>query len=115
MKTAIIGSRGIVAADIAQYIPDGTTEIVSGGAKGVDTLAKEYAQANELAYTEFRPDYKRFGRGAPLKRNEEIVTYSDCVVALHDGTSRGTQYVIDYAAKIGKPCTVYVLPVNSAQ
>ena len=32
-----------------------TTEIVSGGAKGIDTIAKEYAMSNNIKYTEFLP------------------------------------------------------------
>jgi len=45
-------------------------EIVSGGAKGVDTLARRYA--NECGYklTEMIPQYQhRNDRGAPLRRN----------------------------------------------
>ena len=40
MKLTIIGSRSITSIDIAKYIPEGVTETISGGAKGVDTLAK---------------------------------------------------------------------------
>lgn len=43
MKLAIIGSRQITRIHIDPYIPAGVTEIVSGGAKGIDTLAKDYA------------------------------------------------------------------------
>ena len=43
MKVAIIGSRNITNVDLSRFIPAGTTEIVSGGARGVDTVAKEYA------------------------------------------------------------------------
>ena len=42
MKAAIIGSRNITNIDLSRFIPKKTTEIISGGAKGVDTLAKEY-------------------------------------------------------------------------
>lgn len=53
MKIAIIGSRGLSADDLGKYLPVGVTEIVSGGAKGIDTCAKEYALANGLKLTEF--------------------------------------------------------------
>ena len=43
MKTAVIGSRGIAFVDLTKYLPEGTDEIVSGGAKGVDACAAEYA------------------------------------------------------------------------
>ena len=57
MKTSIIGSRNITNVDLLRFIPVGTTEIVSGGARGVDTVAKEYANRNGLKLTEFLPDY----------------------------------------------------------
>ena len=95
MKTAIVGSRSIVSADIAKYIPEGTTEIISGGARGADTLAREYAQKNNIKLTEFLPEYNLYKRGAPLKRNIQIIESADIVVALWDGHSRGTKHVID--------------------
>lgn len=95
MKVAVIGSRGLKVSDLGKYLPEGTTEIVSGGARGIDTCAREYAQAHGIKLTEFLPDYERFGRSAPLRRNLEIIDYADTVIAFWDGTSRGTKYVID--------------------
>lgn len=95
MKTAVVGSRSIVSADIAEYIPDGTTEIISGGARGADTLAREYAQKNNIKLTEFLPEYDIYKRSAPLRRNIRIIESADIVVALWDGHSRGTKHVID--------------------
>ena len=46
MKVAVIGSRGLNVSDLGRYLPENTTEIVSGGAKGVDTSAREYALAH---------------------------------------------------------------------
>lgn len=43
MKVAVIGSRGLSVTDLGRYLPENTTEIVSGGAKGVDTSAREYS------------------------------------------------------------------------
>ncbi len=102
MKVAIIGSRGITVPDIGQYLPDGVTEIVSGGAKGVDTCAKEYALAHGIRLTEFLPEYNRYGKGAPLKRNLQIIEYADLILAFWDGKSRGTKHVIDACEKAGK-------------
>ena len=36
MKVAVIGSRGLSVTDLGRYLPENTTEIVSGGARGVD-------------------------------------------------------------------------------
>ena len=59
MKIAVIGSRNIIVVNLGTYLPEETTEIVSGGAKGVDTCAKTYAKAKGIKFTEFLPDYKR--------------------------------------------------------
>lgn len=109
MKTAIIGSRGITDVDIGAYIPDNTTEIVSGGAKGIDTLAKKYSEQHGIKLTEFLPDYKRFGRCAPLKRNLQIIEYADIILAFWDGKSRGTKFVIDKCKKTHKKCIIYII------
>lgn len=109
MKVAIIGSRKITNLDISKYIPENTTEIVSGGAKGVDTLARRYAFYNALKLTEFLPKYNLYGRGAPLKRNIEIIEYADIVLAFWDGTSHGTKYVIDNCKKRNIPVKVYLI------
>ena len=109
MKTAVIGSRGITDINLETYLPEGTDEIVSGGAKGVDTLAREYAVQHGIRLTEFLPDYSRYKRGAPLKRNEQIIEYADVILAFWDGQSKGTKFVIDKAEKSGKEVRVIVI------
>ena len=110
MKVAIVGSRGLQIEDFTPYLPEGTTEIVSGGAKGIDRCAAAYAKAHGLALTEFKPDYARFGRGAPLKRNLEIVEYADFVLIFWDGASRGSRFVLDVCEKSRKPYRVVNVP-----
>lgn len=108
MKVAIIGSRNLGVIGLENCLPENVTEIVSGGAKGIDTCAREYANANGIKLTEFLPNYKRYGRGAPMKRNLEIIAYADFVLAFWDGKSRGTKYVIDNCKKQGVPIKVYL-------
>ena len=113
MKIAIIGSRGIIVDDLEKYIPDGCDEIVSGGAMGVDSCAARYAKSNGIKLTEFLPEYTRYGRGAPLKRNVRIIEYADEVIAFWDGKSKGTKYVIEQCKKRGKPVSVHlIIPDN---
>ena len=85
MKIAVIGSRGLQVDHLENYLPEGVTEIVSGGARGVDACARDYALRHGLKLTEFLPDYGRFGRGAPLMRNITIMEYADLVLAFWDG------------------------------
>ena len=107
MRVAVIGSRGLQVDHLEDYLPEGVTEIVSGGAKGVDTCAKNYALAHGLKLTEFLPEYGRYGRGAPLQRNITIIEYADIVLAFWDGRSRGTKYVIDNCKKRNIPVVVH--------
>ena len=110
MKIAIVGSRSLVMEDFTPYLPADVTEIVSGGAKGIDRCAAAYAKAHGLTLTEFKPDYARFGRGAPLKRNLEIVEYADFVLIFWDGASRGSRFVLDVCEKSRKPYRVVTVP-----
>ena len=105
MKIAVVGSRDITVTNIGSYLSN-AEEIVSGGAKGVDCCAAEYAKRNGIKLTVFLPQYERYGRAAPIVRNKEIVDYADKIVAFWDGSSKGTLSVISYAKKIGKPCVV---------
>ncbi|MBE6589274.1 MAG: DUF2493 domain-containing protein [Ruminococcaceae bacterium] len=107
MKIAIVGSRDITSVNVGQYVRD-DDEIVSGGAKGVDFCAAEYAREKGMVLTEFLPQYERYGRAAPIKRNEQIVDYADKVIVFWNGNSKGTLSVIKYAEKVGKPCEVIV-------
>ncbi len=109
MKLAIVGSRDIKIRNLNKYIPDNVTEIVSGGARGVDTCAKEYANKNHIKLTEFLPEYNKFGKAAPLKRNQKIIDYADEIIAFWDGNSHGTKYTIDKCHVSKKKVTVYII------
>ena len=106
MIVAVVGSRGLFAENLGEYLPDDVTEIVSGGARGIDACAAKYAKENGIKLTEFLPDYKKYGRSAPIKRNNLIVDRADLVLAFWDGKSKGTGYVIEYCKKAGKALTV---------
>ena len=111
MKVAVIGSRGIKLDNLGDYLPDDLTEIVSGGAKGVDTTAREYATEHGIKLTEFLPEYSRYKRGAPLKRNIQIAEYADKVLAFWDGKSKGTKYVIDYCTEHNIPIEIMIVDI----
>ena len=105
MRIAIVGSRGVTIDRLEDYVSD-KDEIVSGGAIGVDQCAAAYARENGLQLTEFLPEYATYGRAAPIIRNKKIVDYADKVLVFWDGKSKGAASVIQYAQKVGKPCTV---------
>ncbi len=113
MRIAIVGSRhieGDIRPLILSRLPVGTSEIVSGGAEGVDRMAAALAADLRLPLQEFLPNYDEFGKAAPLKRNEQIVDYADEVLAFWDGDSHGTRHTILTAIKVGKP--VHIIPIK---
>lgn len=106
MKLAVIGSRSITDTDLTRYITDRPDEIISGGARGIDTLAAAYAEANGIPLTVFLPDYARYGRSATHIRNRLIIEHADSVLAIWDGKSRGTLSSIGMARRLGKRLVV---------
>lgn len=113
MKVAVIGTRRVpdtITSHILSYLPANTTELVSGGAEGVDRAAEEIAASLSLPIRRFLPDYEKYGRRAPLMRNLEIIQYADEVLAFWDGASRGTMHSIAECIRLGKP--VRVIPLS---
>ncbi|MDD3335556.1 MAG: hypothetical protein PHI98_08555 [Eubacteriales bacterium] len=108
MRVAIIGSRCLSISDLGKYLPNGVTEIISGGAYGIDTSARNYALRKQFMYTEYLPDYARYGRAAPLKRNISIIENADLVLAFWDGKSRGTAFVIRKCREMKVACRVFL-------
>lgn len=107
MKVAVVGSRSITKIRLEDYLPSDTEEIVSGGARGVDACAANYARANGIPLREFLPEYELYGKAAPLIRNDLIVESADMVIAFWDGRSTGTQYVVRKCRQLGKPVRVF--------
>lgn len=108
MKIAVAGSRTVREIGLDEVIPKYCTEIVSGGARGVDSEAAAWARSHDIPLVEFLPDYKRYGRAAPIKRNEAIAKYADELIAFWDGQSKGTESTINFFKKAGKKVTIFI-------
>ena len=106
MKLAIIGSRTSSPVDIEQYLKYIPDTIVSGGVKGADTYAREFAKKKGLKLIEYLPNYEKYGKGAPLERNKLIVDECDCVLAFWDGQSHVTKFTLNYAKEKNKPIKI---------
>ena len=117
MKLIIAGSRdfenssefsevifeGLVSGIIQYY---NINEIVSGTAKGPDTMGKEYAEKNNIKVSEFPAEWDLYGKRAGMVRNKLMGDYADILLAFWDGKSKGTKHMIDYMTKLGKPVIV---------
>lgn len=106
MKLLIAGSRSITDFDLTPHVPADASLIITGGAKGIDTLAEAYARERGISTVTVKPCYERYGRAAPILRDEEMVDMADAVLVIWDGVSRGSKHTADYARKKGKPLTV---------
>ncbi len=104
MKLAIVGGRDFTNYELlCEKIENlQIDEIVSGGAKGADTLAKRYAEEHNIPYIEFPADWKKHKKAAGPIRNSEIVNYCDKLIACWDGKSKGTSDSITKANRLNK-------------
>jgi hypothetical protein len=96
MRYAVVGSREFAKPDLVRRCLDMVLKkgepftIVSGGAEGPDTVAKEWGDANGVQVTVFPADWDRLGDKAGPARNAQIVDASDAMLAFWDGESNGT-------------------------
>lgn len=115
MRVIIAGSRTITKFyDVFHAYKEAgfpASEIVSGGARGVDRLGEELAELIKQPLKVFPAKWDQFGNYAGYYRNKQMGNYADALVAIWDGKSKGTKQMIDYMRGLGKP--VYVKEVNA--
>ena len=117
MNVIIAGGRDITDYDIVERAVAESgfdiVQVVSGGAKGVDTLAVLYAQKHDKHLAVFMADWDRPGRKAGPIRNGQMADYADALIAIWDGKSKGTKNMIDQATAKGMPVYVHRIPENN--
>lgn len=110
MRTIIAGSRTIkdigFVYKAALNCGFDITEIISGGARGIDKLGEEIARRSSIPCKVFPANWDLHGKSAGYKRNVEMAEYADALIAIWDGHSRGTKHMIDIAT--AKGLLVYV-------
>ena len=110
MKIAIIGSRNftnykLLQEILEQYQPK-ITLVVSGAAKGADSLGEKWALENNIQTLIFPADWNQYGKIAGFIRNEDIIKNCDCCVAFWDGESKGTKHSLSLCKKYNKPVKI---------
>ncbi len=81
--------------------------IVSGTARGADTLGERYAKEKGYACLRFPADWNRYGRSAGMRRNEQMLQEADAAIAFSKNGSSGTENMIQITKAAGKKCAVY--------
>jgi hypothetical protein len=112
MKVIIAGGRDITDYSIVKtaYVKSGfmATEIVSGGARGVDYLGEVLANNINISIKRFPADWNKYGKRAGPLRNLQMAEYADALVAVWDGESKGTANMIMQAREHKLDVFVYL-------
>lgn len=110
MKLIIAGSRDITDYDALRLalMASGlwkkhkkAIEVVSGTARGVDTLGEIFAERNGLVLHSMAADWDTYGKRAGYLRNAEMADFADALLLIWDGKSKGSQHMYDLAKKKG--------------
>jgi hypothetical protein len=133
MKIIIAGSRSIEDYELLKKVMVQSnaafkaTEIISGGARGVDKLGERWANEHKIplrimkaewnklnvpgAVIDVRPGEEEgwYNSRAGIQRNEQMGDYADAAVILWDGKSNGTRHMTNYMKKLGKKVFVHVV------
>jgi hypothetical protein len=112
MIVAVVGSRTISNKKLIFRFLDEFLQninikcIISGGAKGVDTIAELWAKENNIDFVKYLPLWNINKKGAGIRRNVNIVENSDLLMVFWDGSSKGTKNTIEVAEKLNKKIKV---------
>lgn len=107
MKVIIAGSRTFNDYELLKTFADRllrnltNVEIVSGGARGADSLGERYAKEKGYKLKIFPAEWDKYGKSAGFMRNIVMGDYADGLIAFWDGKSSGTKHMIDYARQKG--------------
>jgi hypothetical protein len=121
MKTIVAGSRTVKDRAIVDRAIEESgfaiTEVVSGGAVGVDQMGEQWADDHRVAKKRFLPDRQKYGwPRAAFVRNEAMGDYAGALIAVWDGASNGTRHMIEYARRRGLRVHVHLCaPEQGAQ
>lgn len=89
-------------------------EIISGTARGADKLGELFAERNGISCVKFPAQWDLYGKSAGYRRNAEMASYAadayGVLFAFWDGTSKGTNHMINLGNKMG--LEVHVVKYN---
>lgn len=112
MKIIVAGGRDfnnrvIMDKILSEHIDPSFDIIISGCAKGADTLGAEWAATHGVALQTFPANWEMYGKSAGFIRNADMGAYADAAIIFWDGESKGTKHMIQTMKKLGKPYSVF--------
>ena len=81
--------------------PRNRVSIISGDARGADTLGREWAESKGLPVEHFPALWDQYGKRAGMIRNKVMANHGTHLIAFWDGISPGTRQMIDVAKTFG--------------
>lgn len=113
-KVVIAGSRDFYDYDILEKIIYKTgfniKTVISGKAKGADTLGEIYAKKHNLNIEEYPADWDQYGKSAGYIRNSQMGDNGDAAIVICVNNSKGSLNMIEIMRKLNKPC--YAVMIN---
>lgn len=125
LRTIVCGPRDFFDSDVVFAAIEKSgfniSEIVSGAAKGVDTIGEHWAREKNIPVKQFVPDWNNItSAGAVVKtgqygpynakagfdRNQQMAEYAEAMIAIDDDTP-GTGDMIERAEKAGLKMFIY--------
>lgn len=111
MKLIIAGGRKdyVLTKEIQEVLTNNNlipTEIISGGATGIDSCGEQYAKECKILLALFPAEWNTHGKAAGPIRNKKMADYADYLVAFWDGKSKGTKNMINEMNKLKKPVII---------
>lgn len=121
MRVIIAGSRDFTDYEmlkrcVEQAIEENKldiTEIVSGKARGADTLGEQYAKEKGIPVRGYPADWDKYGKSAGYIRNEQMGKYADFLIAFWHPASKGTTNMIKIIRELKKPSQVFEIPATA--
>ena len=105
MRTIIAGSRDITdpqvivdAVNACGWVP---TVVISGAARGVDTLGQQWATSQSIPVERFPADWQKYGKAAGMIRNGQMAAVAEALIAIPSLRSKGTRDMISKAKTAG--------------
>ena len=113
MRAIIAGSRAINSYEIVRAAVRASgfniTRVISGRAHGVDRWGELWAFRHKVPCSLYPADWRKHGREAGFRRNEEMANSADALIAVWDGDSPGTRHMIATAKRKGLQVYIWMV------